>query len=791
MGKNQKPRGSIPPAQSRPSAAPPPEPASASVPVATGAPTTPPIPRRAALVPPAGPPVPWLWGKLFLIGLGLGLLALAAYGNSFHAGLVLDNSVVIESDPRIRAVTSDNLFLILHRNYWWPAFESDLYRPLTTLSYLLNYRLFSNGAIDKFDQASVPSFHWVNFLLQWANVWLVLVLVRRLSQRLELAVVAAALFAVHPVNVESITNIVGRADLLVSLSILLSGWCYLRAAEAVGWRKVAWLAGTGLNALWGIFAKESAVLVCAFVFLYDLLWRWPLLPEKDFFGRLKRAAVEFGLKGYVALLPALLALWLVRSWLIFHSPVFGQVFVDNPISGADNWFQGAMTAINVLGRYLLLLIFPRTLSPDYSYHQIPLYGEPGAGWQDLLSWVSLVAVIALIWLAVRWRRRQPLYSWGVGVFFLMQLPTMNLLFPIGSIMGERFLYFSSVGFCAVAALGLWEAVAFCSRRFPALGSSAQAAGWILAAAATVGLAARTYARNADWQTEYSLWKSTVAAVPDSFKSHKGFANSLWGDALEKYRGDWVKEEQALDAAIVEAEKGLAILDQTPLSLPKQDNTLFKDLGMFYLYKGEHLEHRGQVDEARAFYQKGVDVLMRAVEVDHYANKTSREVSLKRGRPESEIADVGNFNVYTLLVLVYQQMKDWPKAEAAARYVQRLVPLNTVGYRLTAEALAQQGRVPDAAVQILEALLLDPNDGSLFQSLGACYAAMRIIPNPVEPYGNTFKLDQSVPLVRQELNEAGVELIQRVEEGKEFDTADALRKKFIALYQIPAELLIKK
>ena len=725
--------------------------------------------------------IPWLGLKLILLGFALGLVVLAAYANSFHAGLVLDNGVVIGDDPRLKAVNADNINAIFHQNYWWPAFESDLYRPLTTFSYLVNYSVLGNGK-------NPLGYHVVNFLLQWFNVFLVLVIVRRLSGKIALAFVAAALFAVHPVNVESVTNIVGRGDLLATLSILLGGWCYLRAADTTGWRKAAWLTGTALNALWGIFAKESAVLLAAFVFLYDLLWRWPQLTEPDFFGRLKRAAIEFGLKGYTALLPALLALWLVRSWLIFKSPVFGQVFSDNPISQPDSWFQGAMTAINVLGRYMLLMVYPRTLSCDYSYHAIPMYGDPGAGLEDVLSWVALAVIAGLIWLAVKRCRTQPLFAWAVGIFFLMQLPTMNLLFPIGSIMAERFLYLPSIGFCVAAAQFLWWVVGILVRhaRVPRL-----ILGWSLAAAATVALGARTHARNADWQTEYTLWKSASDAEPDSFKVHKGFANCIWGGALEKNRGDWAAEETALDAAIAEAEKGVYILDHPTLSLPRQDNTLFKDMGMFYLYKGEHLEHRGQAIAARATYQKGVDVLLRAVEVDHYANKASRESSLKRGRKESEIIDVGNYNIYTLLVVAYEKIQDWANAEAYARYIQRLVPFDSVGYRLAATELAHQGRVGDAEVMALEALYLDSNDGTLFQMLANYYNAMGIVPNPVQPFGDRYSLNQEVPIVRQELNAAGVALVAHLVDCKQFEAASALRQKFISNYQIPAELFPKQ
>jgi len=377
------------------------------------------------------------WRNKLWLGLGLGLLILLFYANSFSAGLTLDNKVVITGDPRIRALDYDHLKLIFTKTYWWPNLEENLYRPLTTLSYLFNYTILGNGK-------NVGGYHVVNFLLHWANAWLVLLIVHRLCGRPNVAALAAALFAVHPVNTEAVTNIVGRADLLATLSILFGGWCYLRAAVVEGRRKWWWLATVGASACLGVLAKESGVMICAFLVLFDWLWRWPKLAGDNWRQRVGEAAKEFGLKGYLALAPALLLLWSVRRCLAFNTPFAGQPFADNPIVGATP-FQGFMTAMGVIGRYLGLLIFPRTLSIDYSYHQIPLYGEAGNTAGSILAWCSLAVVVALLVAAVWLRRRQTLFAWGVLFFFVMQLPTSNLLFPIGSIMGERFLYLPSVG----------------------------------------------------------------------------------------------------------------------------------------------------------------------------------------------------------------------------------------------------------------------------------------------------------------------------------------------------------
>src|SRR5439155_11484434 len=106
---------------------------------------------------------------------------------------------LIRDDPRLRTITSTNLERILTENYWWPSQESLVYRPVTTLSYLLNYTVLGNGE-------KVAGYHVVNFLLHWLNAWLVFLIVRRIGGRLDIAALAACIFAVHPVNTEVVTN---------------------------------------------------------------------------------------------------------------------------------------------------------------------------------------------------------------------------------------------------------------------------------------------------------------------------------------------------------------------------------------------------------------------------------------------------------------------------------------------------------------------------------------------------------------------------------------------------------
>src|SRR5439155_12058475 len=129
-------------------------------------------------------------------------LVLATYANSFDGAFLGDSGAIILEDPRIREVNPDNLALIFRQQYWYPTADSGVYRPLVTLSFLLNYAVLGNVG-------RPAGYHWVNLGLHAANVMLVWLLALTIWKRPLPAFFTGAIFAAHPVNVEAVTNIAG------------------------------------------------------------------------------------------------------------------------------------------------------------------------------------------------------------------------------------------------------------------------------------------------------------------------------------------------------------------------------------------------------------------------------------------------------------------------------------------------------------------------------------------------------------------------------------------------------
>jgi tetratricopeptide (TPR) repeat protein len=631
-------------------------------------------PKKRGAMPQASQPAPGS-GRLaprlrqWLVVPALCAVTLLAYSNSFSAGFAFDNNGLLLQDSRLREATAQNLGLIFHRTYWWPYGESGLYRPITTLTYLFNYSILGNG-----DQPA--GYHWINFLLHTGNVLLVYALALRLMRKLWPAVFVAALWAVHPVLTESVTNIVGRADLLAGMSLLSGFWMYLKSAETQGPRRWAWLAGLTAVTTVGVFSKESAVTILGVIALYELTW-WK-----------ERKQGRALLLGCLAILPALVAMWCARSAVFakLRPPVFP--FCDNPLVGAGFW-TAKLTAIKIMAGYLGLLVWPVRLSCDYSYAQIPLAtGSP----QDWLAWMVVAAVAAAALLMFRFNRT---VFFLAGLAFATFLPTSNLLFPIGTIMAERFLYLPSMALAVCVVLALY-----------AIGRRAGLAWLAPVALCLIGAAftARTWARNSDWRDDLSLMTAAGEASPNSYKSHMALATALYNSDATHVN---------IDRVIAEAEKSLAILE----SVPDWRNNFeaYSRASGFYITKGDSLA----APEGLPAYQKALELLLRSKTI--MAANYERLVTTERARGhEAPQRDQAKFAELERSISDAQlRLNDPSKALDAAANALEMDPLNAQRYRQLATSLLASGRADEAAVALVEGAFVT-SDPTLRQDLLSLY-----------------------------------------------------------------------
>jgi protein O-mannosyl-transferase len=640
-------------------------------------------------------------GNAVLIG-GLGAMVLLAYANSFHCGLVIDNQALILGDPRLREVSLDNLRLIFTKEYWWPTAGVGVYRPLATLSYWFNYAVLGNGT-------NPFGYHCVNFLLEWLDAALVFLLFARLFEERTSAFFGAALFALHPIATECVTNVVGRTDLLVAASVLAALLCYIRSVESSGRRRTWWLVAMSLAAALGLFSKENAVAVVVVIVLYDLVFRRRQLHE------IWRAVA--------ALAPVYLAFLATRTWVFAHSVPSEFPFVDNPLVGAD-FGTARLTAVKALGRYLWLLAWPQKLSCDYSYNEILVRVWDGQTFASLVV-LAAIAVVA----AVAFRRNKALF-FLIAFSFVTMLPTSNLIVLIGNIMGERYVYLSLIGFAGCVALA---GQALLKRRRAVL------------AAMVIAYGARTFVRNFDWVDEVHIWRSAMAVCPNSFKTHKSYAKSL--HELDPQRTN-------IDTVIAIAERGLAIMEQKPLPLAWQNHGIYADLGAYYVEKAEALARTGAPAAPRAtLYQLGIGFLNHAAAIEQAVSKELAAKLAQQGRSVRELEGIGDYHIHAALGVAYLRLGLYEQSSAAFTRMQRLAPGEPNGYFGAGLAHAGLGRTSEAAVCLLQASLLDNNNQEFSRNLFEFYATHYSASNAVIVVGGQRRLNLQSPLVHEQICEA--------------------------------------
>ncbi|MDD5656760.1 MAG: tetratricopeptide repeat protein [Elusimicrobia bacterium] len=394
----------------------------------------------------------------------------AGFANSLRNDFVFDDRRVIVENTR---VTRQEWKAIWTRpGSWFPEADDTGWRPLTTTSFALNWKLFGR------DPAAFRAF---NLAVHAANSLLVAELGALIGLAAPAPLLAGLLFALHPVHAEVLNTVVGRADLLAALFLLLA--CRFYWLGRVRWALIFF--GTGL------LSKESSL---PFIALIPLLAWLKSGRGADW----RRVARDTGLA--IAVVAACACYRQTMIGAVIASPAVEPAVnhvpgMQNPLGGATPVAARVANALYVLWRYLLLLVAPRHLSADYSLNAIPVLGV--FAWRNVLA--ALLLAAAALGLGL-WARGRRAVAFAAGFFVLTFVPVSNIPLAIGSIMAERFVYLPSAGFCLLAAMAL----------------AAAARPGALGAVLVLGLfAGRDVLRNRDWKDDNVLFLKTLETSPNS------------------------------------------------------------------------------------------------------------------------------------------------------------------------------------------------------------------------------------------------------------------------------------
>ena len=418
-----------------------------------------------------------------------GLVAAGVAAPSIRNEFVADDQWVVANRQVLAHPPS--AAAVLQEPYWPVSFGGEMWRPAVIASFALDYRV----------STSPHWFHAINVLWAALGTALFALLACELAGPAA-GLMTGLLFAVHPVHVEAVANVVGRAELMAAAGYAAALVCAIWAE-----RKPIYLAGVAAGAALAIASKEIAVTLPAAVLLISIARR----PDLR-----------------MAWKPAVAATVPIVAYLILHGFVGIRTFYGGgPAVGLEHvgFFARAWAMVRLSLEWWRLLLFPMHLSADYSPGELTV--STGLTPWHVLGLLVWIAAAVLAW---RTRRAIPGIAIGLAWMAITISPVANIVVPTEFLIAERTLYLASFGIvfglaCALRAI-----------RSPRL----QVA--VVAIAVASG-AVRSIVRIPAWHDDETHYQALKREAPRSYRT-------LWLEGKDEFAaGRWGTGERLLLRAI--------------------------------------------------------------------------------------------------------------------------------------------------------------------------------------------------------------------------------------------------
>jgi hypothetical protein len=446
-------------------------------------------------------------------------LALAASISGITNGFAFDDVHIISLDNRTHSLA--HWWQLFAQSYWPIDKGGDLYRPVTMLGFAIQWALGGGAPF---------LFHAVSIVL-YAIVCAVFFGILLELLPVTAAWIGAALFAVHPLHVEVVGNIVGQAELLAALFMLAALLVFLRARRRgnVSVRDGAVIA---LLYLLGCLSKEHAIVLPLLLIAAEASVVTSDVPLRKRLNTIAPLVLALGAVGLVFLG--------VRSHVIGSSAAASDE--SNALFLGQPFGIRALTMLRVLLEWIRLFFWPARLSADYSPRAIDIVTGPEP--EMLASAAILVGFAGLAWVA---RRAAPVATFAFLWTAIALLIPSNLIIPTGFALAERTLFFASGG----VMLGIAAVIAYFTPSVSLTPAARKMAFAAVGALLLLGVAASAF-RQRVWRDNDTLFAQTVLDSPMSYKAHMAYAAMLF----EQHRRNAAFEEIRLAHALFPQDLGV-------------------------------------------------------------------------------------------------------------------------------------------------------------------------------------------------------------------------------------------
>ena len=594
------------------------------------------------------------WSKRdWIFCLILAVITMLAYQPAWQGGFVWDDEPNIAS-PELRSL--DGL-----RRIWFQPRATQQYQPLHYSSSWLQQRLMGN---------SPTGYHLVNLLLHIGCVVLVLKILRFL--RVPGAELAAIIFALHPVNVETVAWIAERKNTLSGLFGLAASLWYLKFDETRTRRTYAFAIGLFLL---GLLTKTSIVtLPLAWLVIFwwkrsAISWRRDVVPLVPFL--------------FLSAVAGLMTRWVEYGNIAYRTRILDLSLVDRClVAGRAFWFQ------------LSKLLWPSNLMFVYPRWDI----NAGVWWQYLFPF-AVLALLGILWSLRRWSRA-PLA--GVLVYIFLLLPTLgffNIYFFLYSFVADHWQYLASLGIIVPCASG----IVLLAERLKRWRAWLEPGVMLVIAGVLFVLTSRQSRMYTDIET---LYRATIARNPACWMAQVNLGNILYQTNRIPEAMDLFKQALRIkpDAAHYSLGNALLQTSRTSEAIDQFEQALGinPDYAEAHNNLGSALLQTGRTSEA----------------IDQFEQ-------VLRINPAS--AEAHN-NLGSALVQTGQA------SEAIDHYKQalRMTPNSASAHNNLGAALGQMGRISEAIEELKAALRINPNYTDARNNLTKLEAFQNSTPSKIDP-----------------------------------------------------------
>jgi Tfp pilus assembly protein PilF len=590
----------------------------------------------------------WISPILFLV-------SVVSYANTLLNAFVYDDELQILANPYVKSWHYlPQIFTTTVWSFIGAAGDSNYYRPLMTFTYLLLWKAFGDLPF---------GYHLFNILLNALVVVAVYSAGKQLFKSRSPALVAALLFALHPIHTETVNWIAAVPDLEATLLFVGAFLIYIRRPILDPKSHVAVVACYGTAML----AKEPALLLA------------PLLVYYEHFVREGHQQTPFRAKIRQYAPVCLVGL----SYLVIRSLLFGKLapVVQHP---HVTWHEAIYSAFALIASYTQLLFWPTRLSAFHTFHASQSLWEPAV-------LAGIATVFGCLLFLAYFYKKQPQLAFCVLWIGLTLSPVLNVRWMAANVLTERYLYLPSVAFCWLAgriAEWAWDVRLESQRGRALLRVILCAAGIVLAALG----ATRVWARARIWHDDMTLYRNTLETDSDSYIMHMNMGVTYFAV------GDFVAAEKELQRA---------------LELKPDSANVLNALGCVYILEDRSEEAAKAFQSAIAFKPQWTDPHF------NYGRLLKKTGQNDEALTEFQTAvEAGPLNGTARLYLAQELAERGQDSEAEAEYRRsiQLLPSLTARRNLV-DILLKTGR-DDAAVAMLQQMAKEyPYDSTTHVKLG--------------------------------------------------------------------------